>query len=99
MLFKNHYNLKLSSQLCEFLKKEFSLNDQAINLAIKKSEFEFAPIGYCEIKIKDIILRNRIKLFLNKLENDIFDLELSNNNVKYTSQQYIIKDYRLSLTL
>ena len=46
-------------------------------------EFEFAPIGYCEIKIKDIILRNRIKLFLNKLENDIFDLELSNNNVKY----------------
>ena len=45
MLFKNHYNLKLSSQLCEFLKKEFSLNDQAINLAIKKSEFEFAPIS------------------------------------------------------
>ena len=47
------------------------------------AQSERSPVDYSRIKIIDVILRDRIKIFLNKLENDIFELELSNNNIKY----------------
>lgn len=47
------------------------------------AQSERSPIDYSRVKIIDVILRDRIKIFLNKLENDIFELELSNNNIKY----------------
>ena len=47
------------------------------------AQSERSPIDYSRVIIIDVILRDRIKIFLNKLENDIFELELSNNNIKY----------------
>ena len=46
-------------------------------------ELEYSPIDYCEVKIIDAVLRDRIKLFLNKLEDDILETELSNGNIIY----------------
>ncbi len=45
MLFSTHSRPKPSKEFCSFLKKNFSLSNQAIELAIKKSQLEYAPLS------------------------------------------------------
>ncbi len=45
VVFSNNNEQINSKELIRFLKKTFALNDEAINLAIKKSKSESAPIA------------------------------------------------------
>ncbi len=44
MNFSNHIEPPLSDELCNFLKKELGLSEKAINLGVKHSQYECAPI-------------------------------------------------------
>ena len=45
MIFTSHRGIKPSNKLCDFLNREFGLNNNAINLGIKHSQLEAAPIA------------------------------------------------------
>ncbi|WP_036917604.1 MULTISPECIES: DUF2949 domain-containing protein [unclassified Prochlorococcus] len=45
MIYTSYKRNPPSEYFCNYLKKEFSLNDKAINLCIKHSQLENAPIS------------------------------------------------------
>ncbi|WP_269622981.1 DUF2949 domain-containing protein [Prochlorococcus marinus] len=44
MILTSHNEPPISKEMMEFLNKEFELSDNAINLAIRQSKYEAAPL-------------------------------------------------------